>query len=73
MTIMQVDLRNPICNFNDYHHNLNPMSTEFSRRDALRLLGLSAGASILPVSLFAKNEQGQPILLPENNGYQKLR
>lgn len=69
---MQVDLRNPICNFNDYHHNLNPMSTEFSRRDALRLLGLSAGASILPVSLFAKNEQGQPILLPENNGYQKL-
>jgi hypothetical protein len=48
------------------------MSSEFSRRDALRLLGLSAGASVLPVSLLAKNEHGQPILLPENKGYQKL-
>lgn len=48
------------------------MSTKFSRRDTLRLLGLSAGAAVLPTSAFAQNEQGQPILLPENNGYKKL-
>jgi hypothetical protein len=34
------------------------MSTEFSRRDALRLLGLSAGASILPVSCICKKRTG---------------
>src|SRR5882672_10001780 len=48
------------------------MSTKFSRRDALRLLGLSAGATAIPASLFAKNENGEPILLPENKNYQKL-
>lgn len=48
------------------------MSTKFSRRDTLRLLGLSAGAAVLPTGAFAQNEQGQPILLPENNGYKKL-
>jgi predicted dehydrogenase len=48
------------------------MSNKFSRRDVLRLLGLSAGASALPSALFSKNEYGQPILLPENKGYQKL-
>jgi predicted dehydrogenase len=48
------------------------MSTKFSRRDALRLLGLSAGATAIPASLFAKNEFGEPILLPENKDYQKL-
>jgi predicted dehydrogenase len=45
------------------------MSSKFSRRDALRLLGLSAGAAALPGTAFATNEHGQPILLPENNGY----
>lgn len=45
------------------------MSTKFSRRDALRLLGLSAGATALPTAVFARNEQGQPILLPENTGF----
>lgn len=48
------------------------MSTKFSRRDALRLLSLSAGAAALPTGAFAQNEQGQSILLPENNGYKKL-
>src|SRR5687767_7891741 len=48
------------------------MSSKFSRRNALRLLGLSAGATALPASLFAKDENGQPILLPENKGYRKL-
>jgi predicted dehydrogenase len=45
------------------------MSSKFSRRDALRLLGLSVGAAALPRTAFATNEHGQPILLPENNGY----
>lgn len=48
------------------------MSTKFSRRDALRLLGLSAGAAALPASVLATNEHGQPILLPEHTGYKKL-
>ena len=48
------------------------MSHKFSRRNALRLLGLSAGAAALPLSALAKNEHGQPILLPENKGYKKL-
>jgi predicted dehydrogenase len=48
------------------------MSTKFSRRDALRLLGLSAGAAALPASVLATNEHGQPILLPEHTDYKKL-
>jgi hypothetical protein len=48
------------------------MSKQWSRRDALRLLGLTAGASALPFASFAKNEYGEPILLPENKDYQKL-
>src|SRR5688572_11847349 len=48
------------------------MSNKFSRRDALRLLGLSAGASAMPSALFAKNEYDQHILLPENKGFPKL-
>lgn len=46
--------------------------SNFSRRDALRLLGLSAAATALPTALEARNELGQPILLPENNLYKKL-
>lgn len=45
------------------------MPTKFSRRNALRLLGLSAGAAALPGSVLATNEHGQPILLPEPSGY----
>lgn len=48
------------------------MSHRFTRRNALRLIGLSAGAATLPFSALATNEHGQPILLPENNGYKKL-
>lgn len=48
------------------------MSNKFSRRNALRLLGLSAGVTALPVSLLGKNETGQIILLPENKSYQKI-
>lgn len=40
------------------------MSKQWTRRDALRALGISAGA-MLPFSSWAKDENGQPILLPE--------
>lgn len=43
------------------------MPKNFSRRDALRLLGLSAGAAAMPFASFAKTEEGLPILLPENS------
>jgi len=46
--------------------------SKFSRRDALRLLGLSAAATALPTAIEARNEFGQPILLPENKTYKKL-
>jgi Oxidoreductase family, NAD-binding Rossmann fold/Oxidoreductase family, C-terminal alpha/beta domain len=41
------------------------MSKNWTRRDALRALGLSAGAAALPFASFAKTENGLPILLPE--------
>ena len=42
------------------------MSKQWTRRDALRALGLSAGAAAFPFSSWAKTENGLPILLPEN-------
>lgn len=41
------------------------MSKHFSRRDALRAIGLSAGALALPRTNFAETPAAQPILLPE--------
>ncbi|MFM2360692.1 MAG: hypothetical protein RLY16_2685 [Bacteroidota bacterium] len=43
------------------------MAKSWSRRDALRMLGLSAGAAAVPFSSWATNEEGQPILLPTNS------
>ncbi len=43
------------------------MSKKISRRRMLQVLGITAGAAALPVSSFAKDENGNPILLPENN------
>lgn len=48
------------------------MSNKFSRRDALRLLGLSAAVTTIPASLEARDEHGNPILLPDNKNYKKL-
>lgn len=48
------------------------MSNKFTRRDALRLLGLSAGVAALPSVGLARNEYNQPILLPEEDRYKKL-
>lgn len=41
------------------------MSKNWTRRDALRALGLTAGAAAVPFASLANNENGQPILLPE--------
>lgn len=41
------------------------MKKNWSRRDALRAFGLTAGAVALPFSSWSKNEYGEKILLPE--------
>lgn len=41
------------------------MSKNWTRRDALRALSLTAGAAALPFSSWAKTENGLPILLPK--------
>jgi hypothetical protein len=46
------------------------MSGNWSRRDALKALGLAAAS--LPVSGWARNENGEPILLPDNPSHQRL-
>ena len=43
------------------------MSKKISRRRMLQMLGVTAGAAALPVSSFANDENGNPILLPENS------
>lgn len=40
--------------------------SQLSRRDALRALGITAGASMLPFATWANEETGQPILLPDH-------
>jgi hypothetical protein len=42
------------------------MSKQWSRRDALRALGLSVG-TVLPLSSWATDEQQRPILLPQDD------
>lgn len=40
--------------------------SQLSRRDALKALGITAGASMLPFAGWANEETGQPILLPDH-------
>lgn len=46
------------------------MSNRWSRRDALKALGLSAAS--LPLASWARNENGEKILLPQNPLHKKL-
>ena len=48
------------------------MPNQFSRRDLLKLIGIAAGTSALPLSSWATNEKGERILLPDNPLHQKL-
>ena len=47
------------------------MPTKFSRRDVIKLLGLATGG-ILPLTSLAKDENGLPILLPDNPNHTQL-
>ena len=40
--------------------------SQLSRRDALRALGITAGASMLPFATWANNETGEQYLLPDH-------
>lgn len=40
--------------------------SNLSRRDALKVLGMAFGATLLPYSAWAKDEYGHPIILPDN-------
>lgn len=40
------------------------MGKTWNRREAIRALGLSLGTAAIPISSWATNEEGQPILLP---------
>ena len=42
------------------------MPNQISRRDWLRIMGIAAGTTALPLSSLARNEYGEEILLPEN-------
>lgn len=48
------------------------MKQSLTRREALKFLGMAAGATILPFSSWAKDEYGNPIILPDNPGYRPL-
>ncbi|MBL7726713.1 MAG: Gfo/Idh/MocA family oxidoreductase, partial [Dinghuibacter sp.] len=42
------------------------MSNSISRRNLLKILGITAGSAAIPFSAPAYNETGEPILLPDN-------
>jgi hypothetical protein len=42
------------------------MSSQWTRRDILKILGITVGGSFFPFSSWAKNESGEPLLLPDN-------
>lgn len=48
------------------------MQEHFSRRLWLKVMGLVAGGAALPFSSWARNEKGEPILLPANPLHKKL-
>lgn len=48
------------------------MPNPISRRDWLRIIGIAAGTSTLPLSSWALNEKGEKILLPDNPLHKKL-
>ena len=47
------------------------MTRSVSRRDALKILGLTIGASFFPFSSWATDEWGTPIILPRNPAYKR--
>ena len=47
------------------------MKRSLTRREALKILGMAAGATLLPLSSWAKDEWGNPIILPDNPNHRK--
>ena len=47
-------------------------SSRWSRRNILKRFGISIGTSFFPFSLWAKNETGEPLILPDNPLYKQL-
>lgn len=48
------------------------MPGSVSRRDWLKIMSAAAGSAALPLTSFAKNEKGEPILLPDNPLHKRL-
>ena len=48
------------------------MANRLSRRSILKLFGITVGGTFFPFSLWAKNENGEPIILPNNPLHQPL-
>ena len=47
-------------------------SSKWSHRDILKKFGITIGSTFFPFSLWAKNETGEPLILPENPLYKPL-
>ena len=48
------------------------MASKLSRRRILKLFGITVGGTFFPFSLWAKNENGEPIILPDNHLHKPL-
>ena len=49
-----------------------PSSSKWSHRNILKKFGITIGSTFFPFSLWAKNETGEPLILPENPLYKRL-
>ena len=47
-------------------------SSRWSGRKILKKVGITIGSTFFPFSLWAKNETGEPLILPENPLYKRL-
>nr|AQQ74728.1 hypothetical protein [uncultured bacterium] len=48
-------------------------SSRWSRRNILKRFGITIGSTFFPFSLWAKNETGEPLILPKNPLYKRLQ
>lgn len=47
-------------------------SSRWSRRNILKVFGITVGGTFFPFSLWGKNETGEPLILPDNPLHKKL-
>lgn len=48
------------------------MASRWSRKNILKQFGITIGSTFFPFSLWAKNETGEPLILPDNPLYKRL-